>query len=754
MEKIPMADALLSIARQTGTTIAFDPSLVAAYTASPVHGKLTAQQALLAVLQGTDLEVQAISNGAYTIAKKISPEKSSGARTADKDQGSVATELPPVVVQAERLERGYAADGTRSATRSDTPMLELAQSVSTVSRELMDDQQSVSVMDALRNVSGVNQDSVATGPFEGISVRGFTVENAMSDGMMSKGTMAFSTPLIALDSIEVIKGPDGIVGGSAAKFGGVINLVSKKPQAETYREFQTTIDSEGKSQLGLDLTGALNQTKELRGRVILSTEQDGKSELGWNGGRNYYFAPSIAWKDSVDSLLVGAQFQSQLRAYGNYAYTTKTYLDQNLPTVSHANDDGFRYQTNRYYVDYERNLGSAWKLGLRGQYEKQNVNGSFWQQAGTTYPTGSSLMTLAALQERMAYRTSTYQADISKHLDLGPTEHRLLAGVDYFQTRTVTDLGYAYDQSLVSFTNSGSSLTLPSVDSLPNSFAVIDGGRAAHIETGLFLQDQIAIGKSWNALLSGRRVSYREQLGSTAPATSKWLPSVGLVYKVTPEISTYASYSEGVSNNSSYPTTSGSALPPVQAKQSEIGGKFAFFNERLMLTTALFRIQKTNVPTVDADNPAFYHVTAGEKSRGAEIELKGRLTRALNLSTAYTYTQASDDDGGPVAGVSKHTINVWSNYRFLEGALEGWTIGGGIVARGATYENNSTYNYAFHNPGQARVDTMLAYDADSWRVNFGIRNLTDRRLYTSGSSIAYVEVEPRRTFTTTVSVKF
>jgi iron complex outermembrane receptor protein len=747
--ELPLSEALLSIARRAAIAVSFDPVLVRGRTASPVRGVLTVDQAFGAALTGTDLEFTQTKSGSYVIGRK--PKDVS----VDSKEGAANKEVPPIVIAAQRLEKGYAADSTGAATRTATPLLELAQAVSTVTKELMNDQQANNAMDALKNVSSVSQSSVSNGPQPTIQIRGFSVDNTASDGLMSGGSMELYTPTIALDKVEVIKGPESIIGGTAAAFGGLINMVSKSPQAYTSRELQYGFDSKGKRQLGADLTGALNESKELRGRVVLSAEKGSDTDLGWQGKNSYYFAPSLAWKDPVNSLLVGAEIQNYYRPFGNFVYSTSTYLAPDSPTAYHAPDDGFNYKFRRYRFDYQRDLGDEWKFGLRGRYQTTKTIGDYWTQNPMTLPSvvGSPLAVVAYDQD-LSYTTKTIQADFSKTLTWGGSEHRILVGLDYARSQTDFTLGFKYDSELFSTYPSGGTGILPSVRGLPNYFPVVPTQRTESKESGIFVQDQISLGEKWHFLIAERYMSHRPQGEGSGPDVSEFLPSLGVVYQPVPTISLYGSFSKGINAAFNYKTRLGDSLPPEQAKQIEIGVKQSYFDEKLLLTTALFRVKKNDVAMADLDNSGFYHTAGGQESRGFEAELNGRITPSLNVSLAYTYALSKDDVGLPLLGLAKHTINLWTQYRFRSSTFTGWNIGAGIIARSSLDYMLPAWNVTQRNPGNARLDAVLGYDTKEWSFKLGVRNIADRILFSPGSTIGLAEVEPRRVVTLTGAYRF
>ncbi|GKW20232.1 ferric siderophore receptor [Pectobacterium araliae] len=740
LAKAPLAETLLSIARQSRENISFEPDLVKGYTSRSVQGPLTVEQAIAIVLEGTDLQFTRTNNGTLTIIRKpVLPAK------VEESQ------LPPIEVRA-RQERGYAADSASTATRGiDTPILELSKSVSTVSAELIKDQQSPSVLDALQNVSGVTTSQATVGPSSSVRIRGFDAYNdVITDGLQSSGgRFALNTPLIGIDKIEVVKGPEAVIGGGAGKFGGVINLVSKKPQATAWRELSTVVDSSGKTSLGLDLTGALTEDEKLRGRIIGLTENHGDTDRDWDGGKNKYLAPSLAWKDTVNDLLIGAELQNETRPFGNYAYTPSNSLND-LVTVPHAKDDGFDYKSRRYYINYKRYFSQDWEFTTQAQYASYLSEMNAWLASPNPLNSPTSIFAQAN-QNGLNYRSKSFSTSLGKYVELGATTHNLLLGFDFIDSESRQDIRGVFNDASTPFLllPVGQNIILPSVKSLPYGIDYLSDSRSRTIENSYYFQDQFSIADDWHFLLSARRITYRPVGDSTIESLTKWLYGGGIVYQLTPAFSTYASYSEGVTNSFQYATRDGSGLPPTQAKQYEIGTKYGLDNAKVVLTTALYRLEKKNVPKQDPLDPNFYFASSGQVSRGLEVELKGKPTDKLNVSLTYNNILAEDDDGLRIGDEPRHHANLWTTYHLTDN----WSVGGGIDARSKTsYSSQSIGEFKF--PGQTRLDAMVRYEARQWSATLGVRNLTNRDLYDGGSSPYYLYQEPERTFTLSGSMKF
>lgn len=194
--------------------------------------------------------------------------------------------------------------------------------------------------------------------------------------------------------------------------------------------------------------------------------------------------------------------------------------------------------------------------------------------------------------------------------------------------------------------------------------------------------------------------------------------------------------------------------PPEKAKQSEVGVKASMFNDRLIGTFAVYHIQKVNVAQPEFDNSGFFTLVDGITSKGVEVELNGRVSPALNVSAAYTYQDVTADPGAPILK-APHSLNLWVNYRLMgEAGYTGWNFGLGVNARSREVVTAQTIDFTGYNPGAARVDAVLGYDARQWNARLGVRNLTGRTMYVAGSFIENAVKEQKQAITLTTNMKF
>jgi iron complex outermembrane receptor protein len=731
-----LSTALIAFGRQANVQVLTAGGRVDAVRSRGVSGDCTAAVALDRLLAGTGLDYRFVDAG--TVVVKPLPSGASGAGQAGASAAQAdVRQLAPVVATGVVDEGGYLVDIASGATRIDTDLLELPGSVSEVPHELLDSQQARSVADAVRNVAGVQYlDGADALPV--FLVRGFQVGNGMIDGLpnsiVSYGDFP---PLIGVERVEVLKGPQAIIGDASVSnnFGGLINLVMKQPTALPVRRLEFALGQYGDSQLGVDLGGALGKSGHWTYRLVASGEYADHSRQGRRGQRSGYLAPSIGWRDEANKLVVSAERIVRREPIPDYAVMLGGSLSSTTPPglmIGNPGDHSL-FRTTRLSYAFEHRFGAVWTLRSRGQYVRQGSAVQAWNLAGFS-PNGDA----QALAERFRYGDAFYtvQNDVVGRFGSGAVRHVLVAGFDYSRAQSGS-LDDVFGTPAQAVYNLHASPPLPSVASVTgpgNGFDMHFPGDPWSIDHALFLQDQIALGERWNALLALRRTTYEltTQDANGNPTTqhkSQWVPNAGLLYKLTPLLSLYASATSGFQADEVL-GKNGQPLLPSHSRQLETGAKLMLFDQRAMLTVAAYRIMLDHSTDLSSSKPPYFGIPGpGQTNRGIELEFNGRPAPGLDLSAAWSNAMVHNHDGSQPTGTPRQRFNLWASYRIQRGSLRGWGIAGGVLTRSASRGQLSDGSAYFAIPGQARVDANLSYQATGWSMTLGVRNLFDRNLH-------------------------
>lgn len=690
----------------------------------------------LALVLGASGPVLAQATGAAPATTPAPAEPAPPAETA----------LPAVKVKA-TAERetatgpviGYAATRSATATRTDVPVLDTPVSVQTVGRELIDDQKAEKLSDALVNVSGV---FVAHGPdgntMDAFNIRGFQVDSygaSYLDGVKDFSRSPKETA--GLERIEVLKGPAAIMYGRIEP-GGMINRVSKRPQAESSVAVEQAVGSYNHFRTTLDATGALNADASLLYRVNAAVvEEDGFKDDTHN--RRLYLAPQVEWRPSAATTLrAGIDYLKEKRSW---ALGYGTIGDANGPvdipisTNLHGKDDDYREESATLIVGWTHQLNDNWQLQQRASYGKRSsvAHGTWLNPADADgnytreyWGWGGEKTTVASTNLEAMGKFTT-----------GALKHTLLIGADHFD-EDYDSGGWQWGGTPVD-----SNIHAPVYDDDYRDEFTSEPFYYRNRNTGLFVQDQVALLDDRLHLLLGLRrddarytslygVGASEMVANDAATTWR----AGVLYRLQPELSVYASYVTGFgASQFDWSTGTGTAFAPQTSKQVEAGVKYqpsGNFN----LTVAAFELVKDNLTMADPDDPRRTILAGEATSRGVEVDAAGRIGRSLDVVATYTYTDVrytrSDSmQGERMMGVPRHGASLWGSYRF---GGSGWRAGAGVVYRSAMLGTQRAWDpdlYPYTLDGYTLVNAMVGYDFDlaghEARAQLNVSNLTDQR---------------------------
>ncbi len=755
----PLATALIAFGKQANVQVLTSGGAIARFRSNGVQGSYPVAEALRLLLQGTNLDYRFTGEG--TVA--VTPREAAPAGAASPAGHAQVKELTPVEANAlVGRDVGFMATLNSEALRNDADLIDVPQSVSVVTRDLMDSQQMLSVADALRNVAGVASVDGADGlPL--FQVRGFYTGNGLTDGMPNSiaGSGDYP-PLIGLQRVEVLKGPQSILGdATGSSFGGQVNVTLKQPQSEPLHELSYAIGEQGYTQLGMDLAGPLGHAPGWSYRLVLSGEYAARTPQGYRDRRSAYVAPSIGWHGDTTQLVVGVQRILNRLPVPDHVLVLDDGVSPGLTTspagILPGNPyDYASYQTNRLYLMLDQQLGDTWSWRSRGQYVRQSNDQKSWSLLDPT-PVGDTNAWAEAYRYGDAYYS--LQNDLVGVFETGArTTHTVTLGFDYSRSRVSRsdDYWHAYDGVYNLFT----SPALPRVQAVvrPADDESI-AGTPWSVDNGLFLQDQLALGERWNALLSLRRAAYEVSTDDVQgepwrPHRTKWVPNAGLLYKLTPDISLYGGVANGF-QPVSYLGQDGRPLVPALSRQLETGAKFNLFDGRARLTVSLYRIMLDHsYLLVDDAPPHFATLGPGQTNRGLEVEFTGQVAPGLDLSTSYTNAMIRNHDGTAPTGAPRQRYSVWASHAFQGEALQGWGVAGGLLARSRSLGQSTDYTTYYAVPGQAEVDANVWYRAERWRVTVGVKNLLSRRLYAADFDETFLPLRTRRSYLLTGTYDF
>ncbi len=647
-----------------------------------------------------------------------------------------------------------AAKRSATATKTDTPIEKTPQSISVVTREEMDTRQPQTVKEALDYTPSVFSTRGSSSTYDVVSIRGFTTSSTVNtnqylDGMKLQGdnySEASMDPYF-LERVELLRGPVSVLYGKSHP-GGVVSMVSKRPTTEPLHEIQFKMGTNNLWQTGFDFSDALDDSGEFSYRLTgLGRSQNAQQDMVKSN--RYAIAPSFSWRpdDKTDFTFL-SNFQSDPNA-GYYGWlprqgTVVPYVDANgnshkLPTDFNEGERDNKMSRRQQMVGYSfaHEFNDTWTV-------RQNLR---YTRIHTLYDSVYGNGYIAPGQISRAYvrsdeDLSNFSVDTQAQAKFatGAVDHTLLTGVDYMRMRNDIDALYGsadpLNMSNPQYGNANVVANFP--------YAVINRQQ----QTGLYMQDQA----EWNkfVLTLGGRYDFAKT--STFTRSSGTLAEVsdnqftwrgGLNYLFDNGISPYVSYSESFEPVSGS-TKQGKPFDPSKGKQYEAGVKYVPKDMPVTVTAAVYQLTKDKNLTVDPNDNAF-SVQGGEiRSRGFELEAKAAVNANINLTAAYTYTDAEYThdtlyQGKRPAEVPRNMASLWADYTFHETALSGFTFGAGARYVGATssfYSSGPQVNNTFNVPSYTVADAMVKYDLARFglpgsSVAVNVNNLFNREYVSS-----------------------
>lgn len=763
----PVSQVLSALAKQTGLQPFYTEDSVKGIQSAGVKGRYSLHEAVGKALAGTGLTFQFTAEKAVAI--KVAPAEKVAELAAIEVKGE--TSVP------------YTAKRSFAGTKMDTPLLETPMAIQVIPREVIEDRQSQSSLDAVKNASGVQ---AAPGTvYDQFMIRGFTTGGAGTayrNGLALRGAIG-QVDMAFVDRIEVIKGPVSTLYGRAEP-GGFVNVVTKKPQEDSHVSVQQQFGSWGLARTTADATGSLNEDKTILYRVIGAYDK-ADSWVDFVHRENKALAAYFTFKPSsrFDANLSIEQYDNKLshpRA-GSIPVIGSRPVD--LPRHFSVSDPvvwkNYPYPVDRTLIgfDWTYALNDSWKITQRFHYNRSNEKYASLDPGNFN---GTDTITT-----RTFYTNDTDRDTINTNLEIvgefrtGEIGHKLLLGLDWFKYE---DHWRGGTHTLAANPLNIYAPTYGNIDAnmlhgLVNASANIDMYRLNDQGTGFYVQDQISILDKWEILLGGRiskAKTYSTQgcwpvctgvpLTESAPKADEFSPRAGLLYKISKDVSVYGSYSKSFGSGNGF-SASGDPYPVQEGIQYELGGKASLLNDRVTTSVTLFDLTLRNRLTPDPVNPLL-SIAAGEvRSRGLEFDIAGQVSKHISLVGSYTYDDAivTKDNrtgvnaikGKQWAGVPLHSANVWMKYDTAPGSIEGWTFGAGAYLNGQRQGNNTN---TWQMPGYGRVDTMLAYRTKAGgtplTAQLNINNLFDKKYFESSNGSTYAYYGAPRTVIGTIKVDF
>ena len=686
--------------------------------------------------------------------------------------------LSEVILEGERRNK-FSRKKTAYVSKLPLKDIENTQVYSTITNELLKSQVITNFDDALKNATGVEQLWTSTGRGgDGagyFSLRGFSVQPQLVNGLpgLTNGTINPAN----IERIEVLKGPSATLFGNAvSSYGGLINVVTKKPYAGTGGELSFTSGSYGLNQIVGDFNTPLSKDDNLYFRLNTAyTTEQSFQDAGFR--KSFFVAPSLSYK--VNNKL-------SFSFYGEITQAEQTnptflFLNRSAPTEA-SNLDELEYNnklsftsneltlenpTQNYRVEMDYKLSESWQSQTLLSKSATSTKGyySYLFDFGIL---GNDTFSRFINKQNANTQTTDIQQNFVGDFKVASLRNRVVIGVDYFNaTETNNSSGYAFYGNVTpdGGINNDNPFTADVEDTpFPLSTSAVDAAIATqgvsnikskyHIYS-LYASDVLNLTESLSAMV-GLRLDHFDNEGDLANADDDYnqttlSPKFGLLYQPIKDVlSVFGNYQNGftnvapqlVGNPEDGPQTL-QTFDPEQANQVEFGLKTNLFNNKLNATLSYYDITVKDRVITDPSSP-FNKIQGGEvTSSGFEIEINANPLKGLNIRAGYSNndseTTASDNaeilNRRPLEAGPKTLYNFWTNYEFHKGSLDGFGIGLGFNGASERLAINYASTGTFTLPSYVIANASIFYQADKYRIGLKVNNAFNKEYYKGWTTI-------------------
>jgi len=633
---------------------------------------------------------------------------------------------------------GYTVPTVTSATKTNTPLRDIPQAISVVSRALIADQRMASMAEVTRYMPGVGF-AQGEGNRDTPILRGnSSTSDFFVDGV--RDDVQYFRDVYNVDRVEALKGPNAMIFGRGG-VGGVINRVTRQADWGQAREASLQFGSWDNKRFTADIGRALNQTVAVRASALYENSDSYRDGVGVE---RYGFNPTAAFRVGPVTTIRGSYeyFHDDRTAdRGISSFNGRPVPSEPEVFFGDPGRSASRATVNLASALLEHRFSPTVILRNRtcyGDYDKfyQNVFPGAVNAAATT-------VAISAYNNATTRQNLFNQTDLIVSARTGRFGHTLLAGAELGRQETDNFRQTGFFSTLgANATTFNAPLASPTI-SLPIEFrqnATDADNHGVTTIAAVYAQDQIALSQHLEAVVGLRFDSFTAEMTNNRTATDfrsdegLLSPRLGLIYKPIVPLSLYGSYSltylPRAGEQLASLSLTNQALDPETFRNYEVGAKWDVA-PAFSFTAALYRLDRGNVIVPDPNDPTLSLLVDAQRTKGLEIGVTGNITRGWSVAGGYAYQDgeitrtisAAAQVGATLAQLPKHSVSLWNRYDFtprVAGAL-------GVLSRTDVFA--STDNLVTL-PGWTRFDGAFYYYLTSaLRAQINIENLFDEQYY-------------------------
>ncbi|MFV8270934.1 TonB-dependent siderophore receptor [Flavobacterium sp. GT2N3] len=681
-----------------------------------------------------------------------------GAQEKKEQEKDSVTTLKEVIINTNK----YKYKREKSTTVAKMPLnnIENPQVYNTVTSELLKEQVVTNFSDALKNATGVTRLWESTGRggdgAEYFSMRGFAVQPTMINGL--PGINNGSIDPANVDNIEVIKGPSGtLFGSSLISYGGLINIITKKPYSSFGGEISYNAGSYGMDRLTADINLPLNSDVSLR---INTAYQKENSFQDAGFGKSFFFAPSLSYKvNDKLSFLINTEFTNRnsanapmlfLSRYATLSFDSMELFERNYKKSFTSNELSISNPTYSLQAQMFYKLSDQWTS--QTVLSRSNSKTSGYYSYLFDASNGNDFTRFISKRNGETLATDLQQNFIGD-FKIGNLRNRLVAGFDYYKSSIQNGSTGWVGNGIVSLIDGSDTgdLTQAGVDNLlVGSF---EGNTTAETEViSAYASNVLNITDKLSAMVSLRIDNFKSTTATEENSQAAVSPKFGLVYMlVKDKVSVFSNYMNGFVNVTPREVTEmdGSnprmkSFDPEQANQYEFGLKTNLYKDIISASISYYNIDVKNRLMTDPNN-INNAVQGGEvNSKGFEISFTANPMKGFNIIAGFSNNKSEvtkDNPGDGYLGLRPEEagpetlVNFWANYTLTSGKLKGFGIGfGGNYA--SEYKTLNRANIGtFALPNYTVLNSALSYSSDKFNISLKLNNVLNEKYYSGWSTV-------------------
>jgi outer membrane receptor for ferric coprogen and ferric-rhodotorulic acid len=756
----PLTEVLNAYARQAGLELAYRAELTAGISSPGLQGSYGPAEGLSRTLAGTGIIFRQTGGRAFTLER--APQSANGAiqlgpvRVEGEVGGSNIQPLGAAFSSATTEGSRSYAPSVVTIGKSEQTLKDIPQSVSVLTRQNMDDQNIISLGQALTAIPGI---TLARSPGVGSFVysRGFEINALQYDGVplarnfYTTGSF-MADSMVFYDRVEVLRGAAGLLQGANAP-GGAINFVRKRGQAEQTVNLSLLGGSWNHFGGQADFGGPVDKDGRLRIRAIVDYDQaDSFVDMVWNKTRSFYLAAdydidpdTVLGVGVSDRHSHGRQFERGLPRYADGA-------DLGLPRSTYLGADWNRVTSDQtmLHLDLEHRFSDSWRAKVTAtHFDEGNRSDYQFVSGGISRATGSGA---AYSNFATDYETKGNGIDayVSGSFDIRGMVSELILGGNYLSHKTDDVLARQFNVAPVGDIRNADNYRPKRT--LADLIATQFSQRSAYDveQYGIYGTWRLKPVEAFTITLGGRLnwydQSYTNRTGSaaiygapsatTTEANGKFTPYVGVVYALGDAWTVYASYATIYDPQASR-DADGNLLKPIEGENYEAGIKGELMDGRANVSLSVFRYDHRNRAVNDiaggfACSGWYCSIASGKvRSEGVEVEANGEILPGLQVSTGYTYNKTEYLEDPALEGewfstwTPRHLLRLWADYT-LPARLERISTGFGITAQ----SKMKGYDRSFDIPGYSVWNARIGYQITPALVAaVNVNNIFDKTYY-------------------------